>query len=284
MPHRIAPAAVVLLASVASVLVVSSVAAEDRQFDDLANRVPLLRERLHSTRWEVRYGLLGELYQRDEATKRALELLVRDEHPMVANQALVRYVQAFVIIDKTLFRASSFTYGRFPLPDLPAGGPDRALVEYCLGKRDVPKERRPFTHDLGPVLTVLDPSKADQADMYDSLTIVGILGTAEDAKALYPFLESTNDYVVWGAAKALLRLGDNEKALEAMVRLLKQDPRQHLHYMTEALCVLKEAQHPRLKELVIEAVSALEATEGIQPNWVSEFLLQAAEVVPGVLE
>lgn len=130
---------------------------------------------------------------------------------------------------------------------------------------------------MQPVIVVLDPKKTDEPRNHESLTIVGVLGQPEDAPLLHPFLESTNDYVVLGAAKALLRLGDKEKALKALVRLTEQDARKHLYYVTEALYVLREVEHPEYRSLVLRVLAAINKTEGIQPNWLNEFLLLASD-------
>jgi len=62
---------------------------------------PWLDHRLESRDWRARYSLLGELTGKDAVTKGALETLAQDEHPHVANQALVRYVGGFLEIDKS---------------------------------------------------------------------------------------------------------------------------------------------------------------------------------------
>ena len=267
-----------VMAVLACMLVMPTVVAAQQTFPDLSKRVPYLTQRLRSTRCEVRYYLLHDLTRRDLETKRVLETLVRDEHNGVANQALVRYVNSFVDIEKALFRPELYVPGRFSIADLPEEDPDKALVDYCLARREIPWKGG-FRHDdMQPVLPVLDPAQLDNPRMHESLAIVGILGRPEDAKALYPFLQSTNDYVVLGAAKAVIRLGDKTKGLEALSRLTEKDPLKHLYYVTEALHVLKEMSHPHLKTIVLRALSSVERTEGIQPNWLGEFRLLAADV------
>jgi len=251
-------------------------AAAEEAFPDLSKRVPYLTQRLQSTRWQVRYYLLLDLKGRDSQTKRAQETLVRDEHEGVANQATVRYVNNFVNIKKTLFRPGLYAPGRFPIADLPEDDPDRALVDYCLARSEIPRRPR---DDMRPVLPVLDPAQSDNPRMHETLTIVGILGRPEDARALYPFLQSTNDYVAFGAAKAVIRLGDKSKGVEALCRLAGKDPSEHLYYVTEALHALREMDHPDLKSMALRILSSVDRTEGIQPNWLGEFLLLAADVV-----
>ncbi len=251
-------------------------AAAEEAFPDLSKRVPYLTQRLRSTRWQVRYYLLPDLKGRGSQTKRALETLVRDEHEGVANQATVRYVNNFVNVKKTLFRPGLYAPDRFPIADLPKDAPELALVDYCLARREVSGRPR---DDMRRVLPVLDPAQLDNPRMHESMTIVGILGRPEDAKAVYPFLQSNNDYVALGAAKAVIRLGDKTKGVEALCRLADKDPAEHLYYVTEALHALREMDHPELKSIVLRILSSVDRTEGIQPNWLGEFLLLAADAV-----
>jgi hypothetical protein len=240
--------------------------------------IPFLEQRLQSTRWEVRYFLACQLDGRDDETKRAIETLIRDKHQGVANQALVRYVNNYVNIDRALFDPKVYVPGRFPVTDLPEEEPGKALVDYCLGRRAIVQKGGFRGDDMQPVVGVLDPKTRDAPTNYESLTIVGILGQSGDATLLYPFLESTNDYVVLGAAKALLRLGDRAKALEALVRLTEKDARKHLYYVTEALYALREVEHPEYRSLVLRVLATINTTEGIQPNWLNGFLLLASDV------
>ena len=259
-------------------LLVPMVLLAEQTLPELSKRVPYLEQRLHSTRWEVRYYLLGNLAGRDSETKRVIEILVRDQHKGVANQALVRYVNNFVNIDKGIFRSELYVPEQFPVTDLPEKAPEKALVDYCLGRGKI-EPKGGFRHDdMRPALPVLNPTKSDDPRMYETLTIVGILGNPEDAKALYPFLESTNDYVALGAAKALIRLGDRTKGVEALSRLTERNPSKHLFYVTQALYALKEIGQPELRTMTLRVLSTVDRIEGIQPNWLAEFLLLAAQV------
>jgi hypothetical protein len=265
-----------LLALLIGVLAVSFDATAEEQYPELVKRVPHLTERLRTGRWEARYCLLSELSGRDSETKSALEALVRDSNEAVANQAVVRYVGSFLKVDRALFRPALYVPHRFPLADLPAQDPDRALVEYCLGRRKFERSRR---DDNGmAILPVLDAASSDDPRMHETLTIVGMLGRAEDADALYPFLQSTNAYVAIGAAKAVLRLGQQAKGVEALLRLTQLDTTRELPYVTEALRLLKELNHPGLDTIVRRVLASVDRGQGIQPNWVSEFLLVAADI------
>ncbi|MDH3251570.1 MAG: hypothetical protein OEM41_02195 [Ignavibacteria bacterium] len=267
-----------LLAFLAFMLVMPAAVTAQQAFPELSKRVPYLTQRLRSARWQVRYYLLRDLTRRDLDTKRALETLVRDEHRGVATEAMVRYVNNFVDVQKVLFKPELYVPGRFPMADLPEEDPDRALVDYCLARREI-QRKGGFRHDdMQPVLPVLDSARSDNPRMHETLTIVGILGSPKDAEALYPFLQSSNDYVALGAAKAVIRLGDKTKGLEALCRLTEKDPSKHLYYVTEALYVLKEMDHTELKTMVLRVLSSVDRAEGIQPNWISEFLLLAADV------
>jgi len=229
----------------------------------------------------VRYGLLVELTGRDTETKLALELLAHDKDMNVASQAFIRYVSAFARIDATLFNPEVVWPMRFPIPNLPDADKKRALVDYCLGKNIVLKPGW-RADDTGRAIPVLDPKNADEPAMADSLMIVGILGRAEDAKALYPFLQSKNDYVALNAAKALARLGDTEKAVEGLKRLATQDVKEHLHYITQALYVLQEIKQPEYRNLVLAVLDEVEKQGPLQNGWVNEFWLLAAGVKPDV--
>lgn len=265
-----------LAALLLSGLALAPVFAAERTPPSFAGHIPFLEQRLQSKRWEVRYYLACQMDGRDDETKRAIETLIRDKHQAVANQALVRYVNNFVRIDPALFDPKVYAPGRFPVTDLPEEEPTRALVDYCLGRRSIVPTGGFRGDDMQPVIAVLDPKKTDAPANHESLTIVGILGQPEDAPVLYPFLESTNDYVVLGAAKALLRLGDKEKALKALIRLTEQDALKHLYYVTEALYVLREVEHAEYKSVVLRVFASIDKTEGIQPNWLNGFLLLAS--------
>lgn len=95
---------------------------------------------------------------------------------------------------------------------------------------------------------------------------------------LQPFLDSKNDYVAIRTAVAVIRLGERVKGGDALVRLTKRDPAKHLCYVTAALRFLKELEHPEFRLTLLDALAAVDRDEGIQPNWVSDFLLLAAEI------
>lgn len=249
------------------------------QFPRLSEQIPQFEERLTSSHWQVRYGLLGELEQNNTETKRALEWLVRDANQQVANQALVRYVKGFVYVDKSLFKPTLYLPHRWKRQSQERCPAARVLVEYCLGRKLSAKKRRIVHQCIDARITPLNPDTLNDPKSHNSLTIVGILGRREDAPALYPYLKSQNDYVLLGAAKALIRLGDREKGVEGLMRLIDQDPKEHLYYMTAALQVLREMKHPQLKPAVQQALAIFKRTPGVQPNWYSGFVRLAAEVV-----
>jgi len=234
--------------------------AEEQDFPHLSARVPYFGERLKSTRWQVRYCLLGELDGRDAETKRALELLSRDGNESVANQALVRYESNFVRIEKSLFRPEVYFRGIQILGCEPASGVD--LVDRCLASLR-PPAKAPERHS---------------PTMVRAITVVGILGARAHSAQLERFLDSENDYVALHAAMALIRLGDTEKGAGALVRLAKRDPAKHLPYITQALQFLKEIEHPEFKPALLHVLGAVDRTEGIQPSWLSHFFLLAAEI------
>ena len=269
-----AKAVALLLTGIAAV----SALGTERDQATSAGHTPFLEQRLHSARWEVRYYLACQLDERDDNSKRAFETLIRDKHQGVANQALVRYLNSFVAVDKALFDPRVYLPGRFPVTDLPEAEPNRALVDYCLGRREIAPKGGFRGEDMQPTLGVLDPKKRDDPTMYEPLTIVGMLGQQDDAALLYPFLVSTNDYVVLGAAKALLRLGVETKALQALARLTEGDPKKHLYYITEALYVLREVENADYQDIVLRVLATIDKTEGIQPNWLNGFLLLASDV------
>lgn len=256
----------------------------EETFAALEYRVPFLKERLHSKRWQIRYGLLSQLGGRDGETKRALELLVKDENTAVANQALVRYLHRFVNVDKTLFNIHVYAKGAYPLGVLPKENLRRTIVDYCLGRTEIASKYGEIDMDHGGVIPVLDVLKRDEPRMYQSLTIVGILGDIDDARALYPFLESANDYVAWGAAKALIRLGDKSKSIDAVRRLAEKDVSQNLYYVTEALYLLREIDDTEFQETVLRILSRVQQEDDIPPNWLTKFLLLASDVKKDVWE
>jgi hypothetical protein len=268
-----------VMALVAGSLCMPVAVSAQETFPDLERRIPHLTQRLRSNRWEARYCLLGELTRRDPETKRALETLVADRDERVANQAIVRYVKNFLRIEKTLFRPGIYLRSNGPVYGFPEVVSDGALVDHCLGRRELPRAEGDQHGEVRRALPVLDPAKVDDPRMDHSLTVVGILGKPEDAAALSPFLKSPNDYVVLEAARAVIRLGDRAKGVEALCRLADLDPVEHSFYVTEALRVLKEVDHPGLKAMVLRVLSTLDRGKGIQPNWTSDFLLLAADVV-----
>lgn len=253
-------------AVLAGLAVLPAVAGE-QEFPRLSELVPHFEKRLRSTRWEVRYCLLSDLDGRDAESKRALELLSRDGHDAVASQALRRYVGNFVSIDRSLFRPEVYFHGTPFLGREPMHA--RELVDRCLVRLRTADEARDAEQEAA--------GRADPA-VADALVVVGILGTPEDSVRLQPFLDSKNDYVAIQAAKAVIRLGQTQEAADALIRLTKRDPAKHLHYVTEALRLLKELDHPEFKASVLDALSAVDRTEGIPPNWLNEFLLLAAEI------
>lgn len=62
------------------------------------------------------------------------------------------------------------------------------------------------------------------------------------------------------------------------LRLTQLDPTRDLPYVTEALCVLKEMNHLGLDTIVRRVLASMDRGQGIQPNWVSEFLLVASDI------
>lgn len=108
-------------------LALAPVFAAERTFTALAGHIPFLEQRLQSTRWEVRYFLACRLNGRDDETKAAIETLIRDKHQGVANQALVRYVNNFVTVDRTLFDPKIYVPGRFPVTNPTRRGTDQSI-------------------------------------------------------------------------------------------------------------------------------------------------------------
>jgi hypothetical protein len=265
-----------ILVLLAGILGWATAAPAQESFPELSKRVPHLLERLRSPRWEARYCLLGELTGGDPETRRALEILAGDKNESVANQATVRYELAFLDIDRSLFRPEAYVRGRFPTGDLPAVDSARALVEYCLGARKIDPRGR--MNDMIAPVPVLDPARLEEPGDKDAITIVGILGRPEDATALLPYLGSSNPYVALAAARAVLRLGDRSKGVEALCRLAERDPVKELWYVTEAFKVLKQVGHPGLPAMVLKVLAAVDRDETVQPNWVSGFLLIAADI------
>lgn len=251
------------VAAVLASLAVLPAAVGAQEFPRLSGRVPHFEKRLKSTRWQVRYCLLGALDGTDAESRRALELLCRDENDAVASQALHRYERNFIQIDRTLFRPELYFRVTQFLGRTPATGRD--LVDRCLARLQTAEK---------------DATQGARAgyDLVHLITVVGVLGTAEDATQLHRFLDSENDYVALHTARAVIRLGDTEKGTEALVRLAKREPAKHLHYVTRALRLLKELEHPQFKPTLVHALGAVDRTEAIQPSWLNEFLLLAVEI------
>ncbi len=230
-------------------------------FPDLSKKVQYLMERLYSDRWKVRYCLLGDLKGRDLETKRVLEMLMRDENKSLANQATALYLYDFVDIDKSLFKPDIFFYGKpdeeFSELGLLGEGRHHALVDKCLDR--------------------LKSAKLDDPGMYGTLTVVGILGEPSDSEVLYPFLQSTNEFVASIAVQAVIRIGDRKKGMEAF-RRFTWDPSKSPFYSTGAVYALKELQDPELESIVNNILASIDQIEGLGPEWLNAFLLLAADV------
>lgn len=231
------------------------------QFPDLSRRVPYLMERLHSNRWEVRYCLRAYLKGRDIETKRVLETLIRDEDKRVANQALVVHLYDFIDIDKSLFKPEIFFYGK----------PDEEFSELGL----LIEERQDALVDK--CIDRLKSAKLDDPGIYRELTVVGILGKPSESEALYPFLDSANEFVASIAAQAVVRIGDRKKGMEAFRRIACDLSKSPL-YSTTALYALKEVQDPELETMVNDILALIDHSKEIRPEWLNPFLLFAADV------
>jgi hypothetical protein len=265
-----------------AVLAALQAAAIAQTFPELSKKVPFLKERLASSRWQVRYALIPEIDASEEG-KRVLETLIKDEHLGVANQAQTRYLRLFLKVDKAVLRADAFVAGLVasdPFRGLSPAESRQLLLDYCRGGK--PDARFRGDGD-GSAPLPLDPAQRDNPGMADAITILGVLGEPADAEKLTPFLESTNDYVAVNAARALARLGQKDKAIAGLERLLKQEPQQHLYYMTEALRVLREIDVPLFKQRAGDVLKAVGKKE-IQSNFLNEFLLVAAEADPEALK
>lgn len=247
-------------------------------FPNLSKAVPYLTQRLRSTRTEVRYCLAIELAGRDDETKRALEILVQDEHEGVAGQAVVPYLSRFLNVERAVFRP-----GRFPLNfRFRVGGPkqppNEAAREKCLTMLRMNQKRNPDRDGKQEPSPEPTPPRMDDPNIDEAITILGIIGKPEDAVALYPYLQDTNPYVAIAAARAVIRLGDRERGTETLCRLTELDPAKNLFYVTEALHALRELDHPRLKEMTLRVLASIDGGRPVQPNWVSGFILLAADV------
>jgi hypothetical protein len=250
-------------------------------FETLTKRVDRLEERLASSHARVRYALALELRGRDVETRRALETLIADKDVEVANQAQVIWLGSFAEVDRKVFRPEVYLPHRFSLDGLTPQQARATTLAYVLGRKD---DECFHGNDAEPGLAVLDPSKKDDPEMARPVELVGLLGSAEDVSAVAPFSASANDYVALAAAKAMLRLGDRDKAAAALAQLAGRDPKEHLYYVTEALRVMQEMKHPAFKDHVLKVWEAVKSDQTIQANWWSDFALLAAEVAPGVLK
>ena len=174
----------------------------------IQSSIPYLEQRLESSIWQVRYSLLGELNGHDILTKQLLETLIKDEHSMVRNQAIVHYLNQFVYINKELFEPfTSLRLSSMYLSDrLPKANDE--WLEVCLSRIDTSTSSN-FIIPAEPndIINKLDNPNFSEA----SITTIGILGDNDDAKALYPYLESTNDFLALCAAKSVIRLGETGK-------------------------------------------------------------------------
>jgi hypothetical protein len=230
----------------------------------------------------VRFALFVDLGGRDAETKAVLERLARDPDPQVARHALGLYELHFLEIDRQLFDVGIYRRGAWPLKSLPRKDPDRALVDFCLG-REVPLEDHQGWSNVQPIAP-LDPSRTDDPQSMDALVIVGLLGRREDAEALRPFLASGNVHVALNAAKAALRLGDREAGIETLERIAAGDPAKDPFSVTEALYALRDARAPGLEALVEDALARVRVAEYLEPNLSTPLRLLAAEFVDDAWE
>jgi hypothetical protein len=77
-------------------------------------------------------------------------------------------------------------------------------------------------------------------------------------------------------AKALIRIGDNKKGMEALEGLAMNEQNGHTHYSAEALYALKEVQHPELEKIANRVLSAVNNNEELRPNELNAVLLAIA--------
>jgi hypothetical protein len=252
----------------------------DQNYPILSKRIPYFMERLQSNRWKVRYCLLHDLTRRDHETKQALETLILDENRRIGNQALVRYLISFVIIDKTLFSPELYLWGKLGASNaiiLPDQDHYYNLVEYLLGRSNEIVSGKTFTGGPYASLYRLDTTRVDDPSICQTLTTIGILGKLSDARMLYPYLQSSNDYVLMTTAKALIRIGDKKKGMEALEGLAMNEQNGHTHYSAEALYALKEVQHPELEKIANRVLlSAVNNNEELRPNELNAVLLAVA--------
>ncbi len=77
-------------------------------------------------------------------------MLLRNEQKGVANQALVRYVNNFLYIEKMLFKPEVYLPGQYPVTDLPEKEPYKALLDYCLSRREITRKGGFRNDDMQP--------------------------------------------------------------------------------------------------------------------------------------
>ena len=244
----------------------------------LAQRIPSFEQRLHSSRQPVRYALLAELTARDAPTRQALQTLAADQDPSVASQALIRYAQAFVQVDKKLFTPAPFLRDRFASPRL-ADLPPADIVDYLAGRKPLDPET---TGPHGTGLLVLTAASDDPA-AGASLQLLGLFGSEKEIPLVEPYLVSTNDYVALQAAIALIRLGSKDHALQALADIARRDPLpDHLFYITESLYALREMKYPGYPKLLDQVIQRVDKADSIPGPALTSFLLLAAQTKPDV--
>lgn len=254
------------------------VAQPDAEFPVLSRHIPHFSQRLRSPRWRVRYYLLLSLRaERTPETRRALEELAQDANELVANQALRSYAGRYTLVDRSLF--SLHAYGGLGVftKRLPVDRPERALVEYLLGRDD-------HGIDLAGVfepqrLRPLDPSRADDGYARWALEYIGLFGHLDDVATLDPFLASSHDGVALEAARAAIRLGDLDRGRRTLRRLSESEPTHERSLVASALQALHEIGHPDLQAIARQAVAAVDAAPDLPPNVASPILEAAADAL-----
>lgn len=272
----------------------------DSAFPELSRRIPLFKEQLTSGHHRVRYALLGELDGQDDETRRALELLIGDANKAVANQAQVRWLQKFIEVDRSLFRPEVYLPWPRGTPEIPKDKWRQVMLDHVLG--------RAIHEDLCGTdairgLASLDESVMDsvedvgkeaaraiyEAEMANPVTVVGMLGTAEDAKTIKPFGDSQNPYLAWKTAVALVRLGDRESADAILMRVAtgeRDDGK--LYYVIKALDTMRRLKNPAFGETVVKVWEdttdeAKKLADGRMPQWWSDLTVLAARAKPEIL-